>query len=128
MTVSESIKKRRAIYPSQYKEGNISEKDIKEILENANFAPTHRLTQPWFFKVYQNESKLELAKSMVNHYKLLGNPKNVSIKEKKITEKCFQSNCIIAIITYKNGGITIYFNYCVIKRIYAVIYRNNVFN
>tara|TARA_B100000424_G_scaffold264781_1_gene253590 strand:- start:7 stop:336 length:330 start_codon:yes stop_codon:yes gene_type:complete len=97
MTVSESIKKRRAVYPSQYKDGNISEKDIREILQNANFAPTHRLTQPWFFKVYQNESKLELAHSMVNHYKLRGNTKNVSIKEKKIAAKCFQSNCIIAI-------------------------------
>ena len=61
MTVTESIKKRRAIYPSQYKLGAVSEKDIKEILENANLAPTHRLTQPWFFKVYQNKSKLELA-------------------------------------------------------------------
>ena len=35
MSVSESIKKRRAIYPSQYKEEDISENDIKEILENA---------------------------------------------------------------------------------------------
>ena len=97
MTVSESIKKRRAIYPSQYKEGNISEKDIKEILENANFAPTHRLTQPWFFKVYQNEFKIELANTMVKHYKLSNSVKNNGIKEKKIMDKCIKSSCIIAI-------------------------------
>ena len=97
MSVSESIKKRRAIYPSQYKEEDISENDIKEILENANHAPSHRLTQPWFFKVYQNEFKIELAKSMVKHYKLSRSLKNNDIKEKKIIDKCIQSSCIIAI-------------------------------
>tara|TARA_B100001287_G_scaffold267682_1_gene263117 strand:+ start:2184 stop:2747 length:564 start_codon:yes stop_codon:yes gene_type:complete len=107
MTVTESIKKRRAIYPSQYKLGAVSEKDIKEILENANLAPTHRLTQPWFFKVYQNKSKLELADSMVNHYKLSGNLKNVSIKEKKIIDKCIQSSCIIVIFMKRDEAESI---------------------
>ena len=97
MSVSESIKKRRAIYPSQYKEEDISENDIKEILENANYAPSHRLTQPWFFKVYQNEFKIELSNSMVKHYKLSSSIKNIGIKEKKIIDKCTQSSCIIAI-------------------------------
>ncbi len=97
MTVSESIKKRRTIYPSQYKGGDISENDINEILENANYAPSHKLTQPWFFKVYQNEFKIELANSMVNHLKLSSKLENVSIKEKKIIDKCVQSNCLIVI-------------------------------
>ena len=97
MSVSESIKKRRAIYPSQYKEEDISENDIKEILENANYAPSHRLTQPWFFKVYQNEFKIELANSMVKHFKLSSSVKNIGIKEKKIMDKCIKSTCIIAI-------------------------------
>jgi len=107
MTVTESIKKRRAIYPSQYKLGAVSEKDIKEILENANLAPTHRLTQPWFFKVYQNKSKLELADSMVNHYKLSANLKNISIKEKKIIDKCIQSSCIIVIFMKRDEAESI---------------------
>ena len=97
MSVSESIKKRRAIYPSQYKKDDISENDIKEILENANYAPSHRLTQPWFFKVYQNEFKIELANTMVKHYKLSSSVKNNGIKEKKIMDKCIKSSCIIAI-------------------------------
>ena len=83
MTVSETIKKRRAIYPAQYNDVNISENDLKEILENANYAPTHRLTQPWFFKIYQNEYRLELANSMVNHYNTLNPSKNINFKEKK---------------------------------------------
>ena len=97
MTVSETIKKRRAIYPAQYNDGNISENDLKEILENANYAPTHRLTQPWFFKIYQNEYRLELANSMANHYNSLNPAKNINFKEKKIIDKCTRSSCIIAI-------------------------------
>ena len=69
MEISDAIKFRRAIYPSQYNKGKISKKDIKEILNNANLAPSHRLTQPWFFKVYQNKFKDDLALSMINHYK-----------------------------------------------------------
>ena len=107
MNINDIIKTRRAIYPSQYEKGEVKKSFIKLLLENANTAPSHRLTQPWFFKVYQNESKLELAKSMVNHYKLLGNPKNFSIKEKKITEKCFQSNCIIAIFMNRDHAESI---------------------
>ena len=107
MTTSDLIKNRRAIYPQQFGDTDISENDIKEILQNANHAPSHKLTQPWFFKVYQNKSKLELADSMVNHYKLSGNLKNVSIKEKKITEKCFQSNCIIVIFMNRDHAESI---------------------
>ena len=97
MNISELIKKRRAIYPSQYKEDDISENDIREILENANYAPSHRLTQPWFFKVFQNESRIELANSMVKHFKLSQDKKNIVFKEQKIIEKCIRSKCIISI-------------------------------
>ena len=38
-------------------EGNIKNSFINILLENANHAPSHKLTQPWFFKVYKGESK-----------------------------------------------------------------------
>jgi len=97
MTASDLIKNRRAIYPQQFGDTDISENDIKEILQNANHAPSHKLTQPWFFKVYQNDSKMELAKSMVLHYEQNSNSKNIDFKAKKIIDKCKKSNCIIVI-------------------------------
>ena len=97
MTVSECIKQRRAVYPNQYIEGNISNDDIKDILINANLAPSHRLTQPWFFKVFQNEFKDDLALSMVSHFKAISNTKNTDFKTRKIIDKCKNSNCIIGI-------------------------------
>ena len=52
MDISDIIRKRRAIYPNQFETGNIDNSIIKLLLENANTAPTHKLTQPWFFKIY----------------------------------------------------------------------------
>ena len=50
MNISKIIKTRRAVYPIQFNDGDIDKESINTILENANTAPTHRMTQPWFFK------------------------------------------------------------------------------
>ena len=50
MTINEIIQKRRTVYPSSYSRKNIDNLIITQILENANMAPSHRLTQPWFLK------------------------------------------------------------------------------
>ncbi len=98
MKVSNIIKIRRAIYPNQYKKGKIKKTTIEEILKNGNLAPSHRLTQPWFFKIYQNEYKDKLALSLIEHYKSsLGKGGDSKFKQKKILEKCTNSDCIIAI-------------------------------
>ncbi len=46
----------------------LSKNLIEKVIENSNYAPTHKLTQPWFFKVYSNNSKKELSDEMVNLY------------------------------------------------------------
>ena len=98
MNINDIIKTRRAIYPSQYEKGEVKKSFIKLLLENANTAPSHRLTQPWFFKVYKGISKGILAKEMVKSYNELNNNEKVSIiKKRKILEKCKKSNCIISV-------------------------------
>jgi len=96
MDISKIIQTRRAIYPSQFEKGDIDQNLINNILENANTAPTHRLTQPWFFKVYKGKNKNKLSSEMINAYEKFSN-KESEIKKKKIIEKCNQSNCIISI-------------------------------
>jgi nitroreductase len=96
MNISKIINTRRAVYPSQFKEGDIDKEIIKIILENANTAPTHRMTQPWFFKVYKNDSKNSLGIEMTEAFELYSNTESPQ-KKKKILQKCEQSNCIIAI-------------------------------
>ena len=45
MNISDIIQKRRAVYPNQFVEGNVEDSFVKILLENANHAPSHRLTQ-----------------------------------------------------------------------------------
>ena len=63
--VSNIIKKRKSIYPKQFNGEQIPKKIVIELLENANTAPTHKMTQPWFFKVFSNKSKMQLANELI---------------------------------------------------------------
>tara|TARA_B100000886_G_scaffold133448_1_gene90033 strand:+ start:139 stop:693 length:555 start_codon:yes stop_codon:yes gene_type:complete len=94
--LSNIIKIRRAVYPRYFEEGNVKEIDILEILKNANFAPTHKLTQPWFFKIYFSDSKVRLLQELIKAFKK--SEKYSKIKEKKIIQNFTNSSHIITII------------------------------
>ena len=55
------LRKRRSVFPVQFNGEIIDDLIIKEILINANTAPTHKITQPWLFKVFSKTSKIDLA-------------------------------------------------------------------
>ena len=55
------IQNRRSVFPSQYNDSDVSNKIIQDLLNNANMAPTHKLTQPWRFKVLQKKAKNKLG-------------------------------------------------------------------
>jgi nitroreductase len=92
------IKNRRSIFPKTYTDVQISDELIMEILENANWAPNHRKTEPWRFKVIQNEARQELANYMAEWYKQNTSEESYSQKkyEKQLT-KPMLSPTIIAI-------------------------------
>jgi len=87
------IRNRKSIYPKDYSGEEIPEQVIKEILLNANYAPTHRLTQPWFFKVYKNESKQKL----IDIVSKIDESKLSKIKLSKFIQKVNDSSAIISI-------------------------------
>lgn len=58
---TELIQNRRSIYPAVYSDVPVDDLVIKEMLENANWAPTHRLTQPWRFVVFAGEGRQRFA-------------------------------------------------------------------
>lgn len=90
------IEKRRAVFPAQYNDRPIANEDIQKILEAANWAPTHKRTEPWRFKVVKEKAKTRLSDFMVEVYaKHTPDPKQ--LKAKKIKEKVHQSTVIIAI-------------------------------
>ncbi len=90
------IEKRRAVFPAQYNNRPIADKEIQTILEAANWAPTHKRTEPWRFKVVKKEAKTRLGEFMAEAY-LKYTPDPKKLKVKKIGEKVHQSDTIIAI-------------------------------
>jgi nitroreductase len=92
-TLNSVIRNRKSIYPKDYAAGEIPDDIINEVLLNANHAPTHRMTQPWFFKVYKNESKQKL----INIISKIDESKISKIKHDKFIQKINDSNTIISI-------------------------------
>jgi len=72
--LDEIIKNRRATPPRFLAKNKISKEQILRLLENANWAPNHKNTEPWRFRVFNGESKQKLAEDC---YEIL----NAKIKE-----------------------------------------------
>lgn len=65
----EIIRNRRTIKPEDYSTRKVHKEIVVEILNNALWAPTHGMTQPWFFKVFMNEGIPRLADFLADSYK-----------------------------------------------------------
>ena len=93
-----AIRKRRAIYPSMYTGDSIDDQYIEAILESANWAPTHKLTQPWRFIVFSGSSKKKLADYCSSWYKEnTPSASFSSMKYEKTQKKVYSSSHVIAI-------------------------------
>ena len=108
MDINKLIAFRRAVYPSQFNKGEIDKGTLDQLLENANMAPTHKMTQPWFFKVYKNKAKSRLGKAMVQAMEA-HNPDDTraDFKQKNTLEKCRLSNCILGIFMKRSTAVSI---------------------
>lgn len=69
--ISDLIKNRRTIYPEQYSDRKIHKEQIEVLLNNAIWAPSHGLTQPWAFKVFMEEGREKLGTFLSETYKKL---------------------------------------------------------
>tara|TARA_B110000037_G_scaffold222504_1_gene297670 strand:+ start:20391 stop:20984 length:594 start_codon:yes stop_codon:yes gene_type:complete len=66
--ISDLIKDRRTIYPEQFSDRKIHKEQVEVLLNNAIWAPSHGLTQPWKFKVFIDEGRTRLSEFLSNHY------------------------------------------------------------
>ena len=90
------IKKRRAVFPVQYNERAIEKDVLLKVLEAANWAPTHRRTEPWRFKVVMGNSLERLGDFMASKYEQNdARPKKIKIK--KFRENPVRSAAVILI-------------------------------
>ena len=94
--IKDIIKNRRAVFPVQYNEQSITKEEITTVLEAANWAPTHRRTEPWRFKVFHGESQKALGEFMAETYKNTAE-KFSERTYVKMKENPVKAGCIIAI-------------------------------
>lgn len=60
-TINALIRNRRSIFPRDYTGEKVADTVIQQMLENANWAPTHKFTEPWRFIVYSGEGLKKLG-------------------------------------------------------------------
>ena len=94
--IEEIIKNRRSVFPVQYNSEEISRKTIEKILETANWAPTHKKTEPWRFKVMQGKKLEHLGQFLADKYKETAE-KPSDFKYKKLQTNPTKASCVIAI-------------------------------
>jgi nitroreductase len=99
--ITELIHRRRAIYPKSYvAERPVERALIEQLLENANQAPTHRLTEPWRFQVFHSaESRAELGAYLAEYYRKT-TPESEFLAEKmqKSGENPLRAGAVIALV------------------------------
>jgi len=60
---------RRSVYQQQYSGERVDDAIVDKILHNANWAPTHKLTEPWRFVVFSRDGLKKLASFQADLYK-----------------------------------------------------------
>jgi len=105
--VNELIRLRKSVFPEHFIEKQIDKEIISEILTNAHTAPTHRITEPWNFRVFQSEeSKKRLQHFLQTEYK--GANTNDSFNQQKfdkIGRKIMASGAVIMISMLESGRV-----------------------
>lgn len=92
------LRSRRTITPDFFTNQPISKEILENILENATWAPTHKMTQPWFFRVYTGKGLERLGNYLADYYKQ-HTPENAfsPVKYEKTREKATRSAAVILI-------------------------------
>lgn len=102
------IKDRRTIYPEQYSTRKVHREQIELLLNNAIWAPTHGLTQPWRFIVFQEDSLVDLGEKMAQIY-LANTPvaEQNDAKLSKLLNRPKKAGAIIALIMHREADTKI---------------------
>ena len=94
------ITSRRSVFPKDYEAGKIDDQIIWQILKNANWAPTHKMTAPWRFKVYSGKGLEFLGKKQAEIYKKVSLEEGNFVQSKfdNLTKTPLQASHVIMII------------------------------
>ncbi len=96
--VNKLIKSRRSTKPRYFNGEKIEDSIVWQILENASWAPTHGLTQPWRFKVFTDDGLAKLANFQADLYQKLTPEENFkSEKYNRLKTNILKSSHVVVI-------------------------------
>ncbi|HTF30518.1 MAG TPA: nitroreductase [Flavitalea sp.] len=101
-----AIRTRRSVFTSQFDHNRkIPDEIISEILQNANSAPTHKLTQPWRFTVFTGDGLELLGQKQSEIYKNFSGAKFNQSKFENLRNSPKLCSHVIAIGCKRSAGI-----------------------
>lgn len=97
--VNTLIRNRRSVFQQQYTGEKVDDAIIRQMLENANWAPTHKLTEPWRFIVFTGNGIQKLAEEQSALYRQVTTAKGTYAEDRyqNLLTKPKLSSHIIAI-------------------------------
>src|SRR5690606_14981075 len=103
------LKNRRSIFPNNYIDRPIEKELLLRLLECANQAPTHKLTQPWRFKVFRGKGLKKLSLELAEQYRNI-TPADAFLQKKSdsIRQKVIDSGAVIAICIHESGTVPVW--------------------
>lgn len=96
-TIQDFIRHRRSVFPSSYTDERVSDSIVEEMIESAQWAPTHKLTEPWRFTVFSDEGLKSLATFQSETYKKVKGDEYDPVKFDKLKNKPLKCSHIIAV-------------------------------
>lgn len=102
--IDEIIQNRRSVFPQDYTGKKVSDEAVRRIIDNARWAPTHKLTEPWRFLVFTGDGIKALAKFQSELYKKVTEADG-TFKEanyQKLLTKPMLSSHIIAVLMQRD--------------------------
>ena len=91
------VRHRRSVFPKQFAEGKIPDETVRQILENATWAPSHGMTEPWHFVVFTGEGLKKLAQFQSELYKSTAGEKFKEDKFQNLINNPLKASHVIAI-------------------------------
>lgn len=67
--ISAVIRNRRSVLPENFTDRKVHREQVELILNNALWAPTHGMTQPWRFKIFLEDGRNHLLQFLPELYK-----------------------------------------------------------
>lgn len=101
-------KGRSSVFPQFFNDQPIDQAVLEELLENANWAPSHRQTEPWRFVIFRGEGRATFADQFAELYRAeVPVEKQDAKKITKTQKKIMAADTVIAIVLHRDPAASV---------------------